>query len=98
MGPPRYLSRPGTEDAMGAIEVRKYEGGCGAEVLGVDLQRLGEADMAVLKRAYADHGVIFFRDQSLTEDDHIAFAKRWGEIDINRFFPHIEGYREIAEV
>ncbi|MEJ0044620.1 MAG: TauD/TfdA family dioxygenase [Rhizomicrobium sp.] len=83
---------------MGAIEVRKYEGGCGAEVLGVDLRALRESDMAVLKRAYAEHGVIFFRDQSLTEDDHIAFAKRWGEIDINKFFPHIEGYREIAEV
>lgn len=79
-------------------DVRKYEGGCGAEVLGVDLRTLGESDLAALKRAYADHGVLFFRDQSLTEDDHIAFAKRWGEIDINKFFPHIEGYREIAEV
>ncbi len=82
---------------MGA-SVRRYEGGCGAEVLGVDLRRLSEADMAALKRAYAEHGVIFFRDQSLTEDDHIAFARRWGEIDINKFFPHIEGYREIAAV
>ncbi|MEJ0024517.1 MAG: TauD/TfdA family dioxygenase [Rhizomicrobium sp.] len=83
---------------MGAIEVRKYEGGCGAEVLGVDLRALRESDMAALERAYAEHGVIFFRDQNLTEDDHIAFARRWGEIDINRFFPHIEGYREIAAV
>jgi taurine dioxygenase len=42
--------------------------------------------------------VLFFRDQKLSEDEHIAFARRWGEIDINKFFPHIEGYREIAEV
>jgi len=83
---------------MGGIEVHRHEGGCGAEVLGVDLRDLGEPEMAALRRAYADNGVIFFRDQSLTEDNHIAFAKRWGEIDINKFFPHIEGYREIAEV
>jgi taurine dioxygenase len=54
--------------------------------------------MAALRQAYAEHGVVFFRDQKLTEDEHIAFARRWGEIDINKFFPHIEGYREIAEV
>ena len=82
----------------GNIEVRRHPGGCGAEVLGVDLRHLSEDDMAVLRAAYAEHGVIFFRDQSLTEDDHIAFARRWGEIDINKFFPHIDGYPEIAAV
>lgn len=80
------------------IEVRKHEGGCGAEVLGVDLKSLSDADLQTVRRAYADNGVIFFRDQSLTEDEHIAFAKRWGEIDINKFFPHIDGYPEIAAV
>jgi taurine dioxygenase len=83
---------------MAAIEIRKHEGGCGAEVLGVDLNHLSDDDMATLRQAYADNGVIFFRDQSLTENDHIAFAKRWGEIDINKFFPHIDGYPQIAKV
>jgi taurine dioxygenase len=83
---------------MADIEVRRHAGGCGAEVLGLDLRRLDDAGLAAVKRAFTDNGVIFFRDQSLTEDDHIAFARRWGEIDVNRFFPHIDGYREIAEV
>jgi taurine dioxygenase len=80
------------------IEVRRYPGGCGAEVLGVDLRHLDEDAMAVLRAAYAEHGVIFFRDQDISEEQHIAFAKRWGEIDVNKFFPHIDGYREIAKV
>ncbi|MBI3676722.1 MAG: TauD/TfdA family dioxygenase [Proteobacteria bacterium] len=80
------------------MEIRKHEGGCGAEVLGVDLNSLSDADMRIVRRAYADNGVIFFRDQSLSEDEHIAFARRWGEIDINKFFPHIAGYPEIAAV
>jgi taurine dioxygenase len=71
---------------------------CGAEVLGVDLNRLGDGELAAIKQAYADHGVIFFRDQNLTEDQHIAFAKKFGAIDVNKFFPHIDGYREIARV
>src|SRR5690242_14874343 len=71
---------------------------CGAEVLGVDLNNLSDSEFAAVKKAYADYGIIFFRDQKLTEDQHIAFAKKFGEIDINKFFPHIDGYREIAKV
>lgn len=83
---------------MQAITVRRHVGGCGAEVLGVDLRRADADDMAAMKRAYAEHGVIFFRDQELSEEEHIAFAKRWGEIDINRFFPHHSRHPEIALV
>jgi taurine dioxygenase len=71
---------------------------CGAEVLGVDLNNLSDSEFAAVKKAYADYGVIFFRGQTLSEDQHIAFAKKFGEIDINKFFPHIDGYREIAKV
>ncbi len=71
---------------------------CGAEVLGIDLNNLSERELAGVKKAYADYGIIFFRDQKITEDQHIAFAKKFGEIDINKFFPHIDGYREIARV
>ncbi len=84
--------------AASGIEVWRIDGGCGAEVLGLDLRHLSDAQMDAVRTAYAEHGVIFFRDQSLREDDHIAFAKRWGEIDVNKFFPHIDGYREIAKV
>jgi taurine dioxygenase len=83
---------------MAAIEIRKHDGGCGAEVLGVDLNRLSAEDMAALRGAYAANGVIFFRDQTLSEDAHIAFAQRWGAIDVNKFFPHIDGYPQIAAV
>jgi taurine dioxygenase len=83
---------------MGTIEIRKHDGGCGAEVLGVDLKAMSGADLRTVRQAFADHGVIFFRDQSLREDDHIALAERFGAIDVNKFFPHIEGYPMIAAV
>ncbi|MEI9997149.1 MAG: TauD/TfdA family dioxygenase [Rhizomicrobium sp.] len=83
---------------MGTIEIRRHDGGCGAEVLGVDLRHLTDADLETIREAYAAHGVIFFRDQALSEDEHIVFAERWGAIDINKFFPHIDGYPQIAAV
>lgn len=83
---------------MSLIEVKKVTGGCGAEVLGVDLANLSNSDMEAVRQAYIDHGVIFFRDQSITPEEHIAFARRWGDIVINRYFPADQTYPEIAEV
>lgn len=80
------------------VEIRKMAGGCGAEVIGVDLAHLADADMAAVRRAFIEFGVVFFRDQNLTPEDHIGFARRWGPIDINKFFPADGHYPEIAEV
>ncbi|MFW6094688.1 MAG: TauD/TfdA dioxygenase family protein [Pseudomonadota bacterium] len=82
----------------GSVQVRKLSGGCGAEVLGVDLANLSEADWQTVRDAYLAHGVIFFREQTLSPEDHIAFARRWGTIDINKFFPADPSHPEIAEV
>lgn len=70
----------------------------GAEILGVDLANLSDDEFAAIRQAYIDHGVIFFRDQDLTPGDHVAFAERWGTINVNRFFTPVEGHPEVAEV
>ena len=82
-----------------SIEVVPTKEGVGAEILGIDLaSELSNSDWTALRDAYRDYGVIFFRDQEITPEQHIAFAKRWGKININRFFTPVEGYPEIAEV
>ena len=71
----------------------------GAEVGGVDLSGpLVAAQIDTLKAGFAKHGVLFFRDQSLTPEQHIAFAESWGEIVVNRFFTPVEGHPRVAEV
>ena len=60
---------------------------CGAEVEGVDLARLTDGQMADIRRLVAERGVVVVRDQELSPEQHIGFARRWGEIDYNRFFP-----------
>lgn len=71
----------------------------GAEVGGVDLaQPLDDAVLPELRQAYADYGVLFFRDQHLRPEDHIRFAELWGPININRFFTPVADYPMIAEV
>lgn len=84
---------------MADVSVRRLTSGCGAEISGVDLAGdISNSQWQAVRQAFVDHGVIFFRDQSLSPEQHLAFARRWGRIDINRFFTPVPGHPEIAEV
>lgn len=72
--------------------------GVGAYVSGLNLADLSSLPVALLKEALGEYGVLFFRDQSLTPEEHIAFARCFGTININRFFKPTADYPEIAEV
>ena len=82
---------------MPAMDIRPLEG-VGAEITGVDLKALSRAEETAIRDAFAEQGVIFFRDQSLSEEDHIAFAQRFGQINVNRFFAAHPDYPQIAMV
>ena len=84
---------------MSEIIINPTSGSIGAEIQGVNLSTdLSDAVFSEIRQTFIDHGLIFFRNQELTPDDHLRFAKRWGEININRFFAKVEGYEQIAEV
>lgn len=70
----------------------------GAFVSDIDLRELDRSTVATLEEAWAVHGVLFFRDQELTETDHIEFAQHFAEIDVNKFFTPVDGHPQIAEV
>jgi taurine dioxygenase len=58
----------------------------GAEIRGLDLaQPMDEATFAAVEHAYDAHGVIFFRDQRITPEQHVGFTRRFGEIAYNIF-------------
>ena len=73
-------------------------GAVGAEVTDLDVKNLTEGEFQGLQEAFAEHSVLFIRDQDLTPDDHIAFAERWGEINVNRFFTPVADHPQIALV
>ncbi|MFJ9367067.1 TauD/TfdA dioxygenase family protein [Nocardia sp. NPDC101769] len=60
----------------------------GAVVEGVDLREVDDAVHAELHRALLEWKVLFFRDQLLDGPEHIALARRWGNIEVNDFFPN----------
>ncbi len=84
---------------MTAIEIRPIAGALGAEVHGVDLsETLSNSEFDAVHQAFLDHQVIFFRDQGITPEQHIAFGRRFGELDIHPFADGMEDYPEIIHV
>jgi len=81
------------------FQIEKSPGGVGAFVSGIDIAKDVNGNVAgELKNALGEHGVLFFRDQKISEDDHIAFAEQFGEINVNRFFASNEKFPQIAMV
>lgn len=81
------------------FDVRPTSGALGAEILGIDLAKpLSQDERDEIREALNDHGVIFFRDQKLTPEEHLAFAGRFAPVNINRFITAVPGHPEIAEV
>ena len=66
-----------------AIPVRKCDAALGAEIV-FDLSRaIDERTFAELEGIFHDNIVVFFRDQHLTNEQHIAFSRRLGELEIH---------------
>ena len=87
------------DTAAQPFHIEPTPGGVGAFVHGIDLANdLNGNTVGVLRQALGDHCVLFFRDQKLTPDEHIAAAEAFGEINVNRFFARLPTHDKIALV
>jgi taurine dioxygenase len=69
------------EQRSSTITVRKLAPAVGAMVSGVDLsQPLDDTTFAAIERAWHEHGVLLFREQTLDDLQEVAFAQRFGEL------------------
>jgi alpha-ketoglutarate-dependent taurine dioxygenase len=74
------------------LETHRIAGSLGAEVSGVDLSEdLPDDVLAEIRAALLDNCVIFFRDQKLTPEQQLRFARRWGEIHLHPFMQGMPG-------
>ncbi len=84
---------------MSSITVTPIAGALGAEVGGIDLsQPLAPDDVAAMRRALLDYLVIFFRDQQLTPETYMTFAKAFGTPVEYPMIKGIEGFPYITEI
>lgn len=82
------------------MEVRHSSAPLGAEILSLDLSRPVSQDaFREIEDVFHERGVIVFRGQQLSEEQHIAFSRRLGELEIHVATDYLRpGHPEILVV
>jgi len=81
------------------FDVRRLGATIGAVVDGVDLSaHLPDVVVAELRQALLDYKVLFFRDQPITASEHVAFARRFGELELHPFIPANPDHPELVRL
>ncbi len=78
------------------IQVTPLAGALGAEISGVDMgQPLGNQLFQEVHDALIENQVIFFRGQDISPDQHIAFARQFGSLQVHPLVPHLDDHPEV---
>jgi taurine dioxygenase len=100
VGPVAYLA--GERQRLDGLtwqnfDVRRLGATIGAVIEGVDLtQEQPHEVIAEIRQALLDYKVLFFREQPLTPAQHVAFARRFGELEIHPFIPANPDHPELV--
>ncbi len=88
------MTKPSVE-TYERIAVRPVTPVIGAEVSGVDLANLDESTWDEVSRAFAEHQVLFFRDQHFDPQEQKALGQRFGPLHVHPAAPTVDGHPEI---
>lgn len=82
------------------INVEPVSGALGAIISGVDLGRDLDSNEVIsgIHDALMQHCVIFFRDQHMTPDQHIALGRKFGSLNVHDYVKAMDGHPEIIVV
>ena len=81
------------------IRIEPLTGNIGAEIHGVDLRDgLPDSEFEIVQRAFLEHQVVFFREQELSPDQHVAVGKRFGELHIHPSAPGVHDRAELMMI
>ncbi|WP_326692470.1 TauD/TfdA family dioxygenase [Streptomyces sp. NBC_01795] len=79
------------------FDIRPVSGALGAEVRGVDLNEITDAQFERIHALMLEHLVLFFPGQeSLTPKAHVAFGRRFGDVEVHPFLPKLEEHPEVT--
>ncbi len=74
------------------IDVKPISGALGAEIQGVDIASgVDDETFGEIHRAWLENHAVDFRDQNLTPAQHIAFARRLGDVHPHLLNKGLEG-------
>lgn len=79
------------------VDIRALTPNIGAEIAELDLTQIDSGTFSLIRQALLDHLVIIFRGQTLAPEDHLAFARRFGELESpHPVFAHLPDHPQIS--
>jgi len=72
------------------LQLHPLSSGLGVEIIGIDLSSdLDDLTFAAIEQAWRDHLILLFRNQALSNEQHVAFSARFGPLDDHRSIPRL---------
>jgi len=81
------------------FELNHLSPSIGTEVLNIDLRKeQSQADIAWLSDLLVKRKVLFFREQDISREQHIAFSKQFGDLEVHPFTDNNAEHPELIEL
>jgi len=80
------------------MNIKLLSGALGAEIDGIDLKDTSLENFKKINKLLLEHKVIFFRNQSLTSEQHIALAEKFGPLETHAYVKGLNDYPEIVRI
>ena len=80
------------------MEIKLLSGALGAEIKGIDLTDNSDENFKKINDLLLEHKVIFFRNQILSEKEHIALAEKFGPLETHSYVKGLDKYPEIVRI
>src|SRR5258705_7246070 len=93
------MSQSARAAPLSALQLKPLTPTIGVEIHNIDLTRpLTPALLGELRAALLEWKVLFFRDQEITTEQHLDFARNFGALEVHPFAPHKPGYPEVLAI
>ena len=80
------------------MKINLISGALGAEISGLDLKDSSEENWNVINQLLLEHKVLFFRNQNISAEEQINFAKRFGPLEKHVYVKGRDQYPEIIRI
>ena len=80
------------------MEIKLLSGALGAEITGIDLKDTSDQNIKEINNLLLEHKVIFFRDQKINAEQHIALAEKFGPLETHAYVKGLNDHPEIVRI
>ena len=80
------------------MEIKLLSGALGAEISGIDLKDTSDKNINKINDLLLEHKVIFFRNQKITEEEHMALAEKFGPLETHAYVKGLDKFPEIVRI